>query len=105
MKKIGDILASATFAECREQARRGENLDAAVHRALAEAGLGARCRALSLTGGLLTLAVASPAEAAAVRQILPAIVAALNNANEKSESGKGETGGETIMQIRLRIQP
>lgn len=93
MKKIGDILHGAAFAEYRARARRAENINAAVNAALATTGITARCKAISIQDGELTLAAASPAEAAMVRQLLPALKAALNKA------------GEAITDIKLYTQP
>ena len=94
MKKLGDILGGAAFAEYRKRAQRGENIDATIQEALAKTGTQARCKALSVKDGELTLAAPSPAEAAVLRQLLPALAAALNTNNIKG-----------ITQIRLRIQP
>lgn len=94
MKRIGDILNSAAFGDLRARAKRGDDINGAVREVLSAAGLSARCRALAVNdNGELTLAVASPAEAAAVRQMLPSLLAALND------------NGENISAIRLRIQP
>ncbi|MGI9337680.1 MAG: DciA family protein [Gammaproteobacteria bacterium] len=98
MKKLGDILQGAAFAEYRERAQLGGEINAAINAALAQTGTTARCKALSIKDGELTLAAASPAEAAMLRQLLPALTAALN----KTKTGKD---GITIRQIRLRIQP
>lgn len=99
MKKIGDILQGAAFAEYRRRAQSGEDINAVINNALAQTGASARCKALSVKDGELTLAAASPSDAAMLRQMLPALTVALNKANTK------QNGDLTITRIRLRIQP